>query len=212
MSEIHASSLTPRQQTLYAKARYALESGNLEYVLQACAELLRDAPGCLSVRQLQRLAQLRRHETAIRITAKMNGWICAVRHLVGLAGGDPARTFAAAEAILERDPASTFALRKLGESARAAGMLDIAIFAFQQLWACAPDEVAAPLLLASTFLAAGRSADALRIANQVLKRQPANPGAVKIARDASIAVTISRGNWAAALAERQTRDEPAQLS
>ena len=36
-----------------------LEKGNAEYVVTTCGEILNDHPGCLPVRQLQRVAQLR---------------------------------------------------------------------------------------------------------------------------------------------------------
>jgi tetratricopeptide (TPR) repeat protein len=200
MSEIHVSSLTPRQQTVYAKARYAFESGNLEYVFQACAELLHDAPACLSVRQLQRMAQLRRHETGNQLLARVRGSISTAGFLLRLDRSDAAEAFAAAERILDQNPTSAPGLRLLGKAASALGMLDTAIFAFEELCESDPRDRCASLLLASACLAAGRSAAALRVANRVLKEHPTDSGALKIAREASVAETMSRGNWAAALA------------
>src|SRR5436305_13964586 len=59
MPEVPVSALDPRHQKLVENARVALERGNLDYVLEVTAQVLKTAPGCLPVRRLQRVAQLR---------------------------------------------------------------------------------------------------------------------------------------------------------
>src|SRR6185295_18516986 len=59
MPEVTVASLDPRHQKLIENARVALERGNLDYVLEATSQVLKTTPGCLPVRKLQRVAQLR---------------------------------------------------------------------------------------------------------------------------------------------------------
>jgi hypothetical protein len=61
MPEVPVASLDPRQQKLIENARVALERGNLEYVLEVTSQVLKAQPGCLPVRKLQRVAQLRQN-------------------------------------------------------------------------------------------------------------------------------------------------------
>jgi uncharacterized protein HemY len=58
MPEIPVSALDPKQQRQVENARIALERGDLDYVLEVCAQILKKSPGCLPVRRLQRAAQL----------------------------------------------------------------------------------------------------------------------------------------------------------
>ena len=59
MPELPVASRDPRYQKLVENARIALDRGNLDYVLEVTAQILRVQPGCLPVRKLQRVAQLR---------------------------------------------------------------------------------------------------------------------------------------------------------
>jgi len=61
MPEVPVASLDPRHQKLIENARIALDRGNLDYVLEVTAQVLKAAPGCLPVRRLQRVAQLRQN-------------------------------------------------------------------------------------------------------------------------------------------------------
>src|SRR5262245_13653835 len=59
MPEVAVASLDPRHQKLIENSRVALDRGNLDYVLEVTALVLGKQPGCLPVRRLQRVAQLR---------------------------------------------------------------------------------------------------------------------------------------------------------
>jgi hypothetical protein len=59
MPEVSVASIDPRHQKLIENARVALDRGNLDYVLEVTAQVLKVQPGCLPVRRLQRVAQLR---------------------------------------------------------------------------------------------------------------------------------------------------------
>ena len=57
MPEIPVAQLDPRHQKLIENARIALDRGNLDYVLEVTAQVLKMQPGCLPVRKLQRVAR-----------------------------------------------------------------------------------------------------------------------------------------------------------
>ena len=73
MPEVAVTSLDPRQQKLIDNARIALDRGQLDYTLDACAQVLKSAPGCLPVRRLQRAAQLRDFRSKNKFMAKAFG-------------------------------------------------------------------------------------------------------------------------------------------
>ena len=73
MADVLVSALTLRQQKLVDNARIALELGNLEYVIEACLQILKAVPGCVAVRRLHRAAQLRLFEDKNKLVAKAMG-------------------------------------------------------------------------------------------------------------------------------------------
>src|SRR4051812_33484981 len=122
MPEIPVGSLDPRHQKLIENARVALDRGNLDYVLEVTAQVLKAQPGCLPVRKLQRVAQVRQHR------GKSGGFMG--RAISGLStapfmfgGGkkDPAKLLEAAEGFLAKDPMSIPALKMLAEAAGGPG-------------------------------------------------------------------------------------------
>jgi hypothetical protein len=198
MPEIPVSSIEVRLQKLAAQARIALEQGSLDYALATCGRILRTAPGCLEVRRLQRVAQLRRWRERNRFVAKLRGAAAEVRAL--LAGGarqDPARMFADAEAVLSTDPVSVPALKRLAAAALALDLPETAVFAGEAVRELRPDDRDNLLRLGEAWLAARRPEEALRLAEALLRTQPSDPEAQALMRQASIAQTVARGKWEA---------------
>jgi tetratricopeptide (TPR) repeat protein len=195
MPEVTVASLDPRHQKLIENARIALERGNLDYVLEVTAQVLKVQPGCLPVRRLQRVAQLRGHR------GKSGGFMG--RALTGLTnaplmfGGkkEPAKQLELAESMLAKDPTNVPALKLLAEAAGGLGLLETVAFALEAVREIEPTNRANLLALGEALLAAAKPADALKVADEILRDKPTDAEAQNLMRKASVAQTVAKHAW-----------------
>ncbi len=213
MPEIAVTSLDPRQQKLIDNARIALERGQLDYTLDACAQVLKAAPGCLPVRRLQRAAQLRDFKSKNKFMAKAMGGFSAAPLMFGGGKKEPAKVLEAAEGSLAKDPTSVPALKLLAEAAGGLGLLETVAFALDAVRELEPDNRVNLLALGEAWIAAGKPAEALKAADAVLRTKPNDADAQNLMRKASIAQTVTKGNWDAQGSFRdKLRDEAQAVS
>lgn len=195
MSEVALASLDPRLQKLIENTRVALERGNLDYAIEACTQILKAAPGCLVARKLQRAAQLRKFKTRSRLMAKALGSMTSAGFLLGNVRKDPVKAMAAAEKILAGDPTSIAGLRILAEAAAAQHMPETAAFAYEALREYEPDNIDNLMKLGEALFEAGKVADAIHVADAVLKANGTHAEALDLMRKASIAQATAAGHW-----------------
>lgn len=213
MPEVAVTSLDPRQQKLIDNARIALDRGQLDYTLDACAQVLKSAPGCLPVRRLQRAAQLRDFRSKNKFMAKAFGGFSGGGLMFGGGKKDPAKALESAEAMLVKDPTSVAALKLLAEAATGLGLLETAAFALDAVRELEPDNRANLLVLGEAWIAAGKPAEAVKTADALLKLKPADAEAQSLLRKASVAQTVTKGNWDAQGSFRdKLRDEAQSIS
>src|SRR5688572_33240017 len=185
MPEVSVASLDPRHQKLVENARVALERGNFDYVLEVTSQVLKAQPGCLPVRKLQRVAQLRQHRAkGGGFMGKALGWSTAP-FLFGGGKKDPAKQLENAEGMLAKDPTSVAALKMLAEAASGLGFPETAAFALDAVREIEPDNRANLLALGEAWLTAGKPAEALKIADDLLKDKPTDADAQNLMRKAS---------------------------
>ena len=214
MPEVAVASLDPRHQKLIENARVALERGNLDYVLEVTAQVLRMTPGCLPVRRLQRVAQLRQHRgRSGGFMGRALSGLSAAPYLFGGAKKDPTKQLETAETLLAKDPTSVPALKMLAEAAGTLGLPETVAFALDAVRELEPENRNNLLALGEAWLTAGKPADALRIADEILKVKPTDAEAQNLMRKASVAQTVTKHSW-----EQQTsfrdklRDEAQAVS
>lgn len=196
MPEVLVASLDPRHQKLVENARVALDRGNFDYVLEVTSQVLKLTPGCLPVRKLQRVAQLRQQggRSGGFLGRTLSGLSTAPFLLSG-ARKDPDKLLARAEAMLAKDPMNVAALKLLGEAAGALGLLETVAFALDSVREIEPDDRANLLALGEAWFAAGKPAEALKIADEILRTKPTDADAQVLMRKASIAQTVTEHNW-----------------
>jgi tetratricopeptide (TPR) repeat protein len=214
MAEVPVASLDPRHQKLIENARVALERGNLDYVLEVTAQVLKTAPGCLPVRRLQRVAQLRqaRGKTG-GFMSKVSSGITTAPFLFGGARKDPAKVLETAEMLLAKDPANVAALRMLADAAGGLNFPETVAFALDAIRELEPTNRANLLALAEAWLAAGKPAEALKIADEILRLKPTDAEAQNLMRKASVAQTVTKSNWDQQTSYRdKLRDESQAIS
>jgi tetratricopeptide (TPR) repeat protein len=196
MPEVLVASLDPRHQKLVENARVALERGNFDYVLEVTSQVLKLTPGCLPVRKLQRVAQLRQQggRSGGFLGRTLSGLSTAPFLLSGNRK-DPDKLLARAEAMLAKDPMNVAALKLLGEAAGALGLPETVAFALDSIREIEPGNRANLLALGEAWFAAGKPAEALKIADEILRIKPTDAEAQVLMRKASIAQTVTDHNW-----------------
>jgi tetratricopeptide (TPR) repeat protein len=198
MAETVVTGLELRLQKQVESARAAFERGRYDHAVEMCVAVLREQPSCLPVRKILRSAQLKAKPAAKvgtlgRLFSSISGApliLTGSRQLKD----QPLAAVAAADKLLAGDANNVAALGLLGRAATALGWLDTAIFAGEAARAADPDRADLHLALGQTLLAAGRLAEAVQAAQQALRLQP-SAAAQDLLRNASVAVTMAKGNW-----------------
>jgi tetratricopeptide (TPR) repeat protein len=214
MPEVPVASLDPRHQKLIENARVALDRGNFDYVLEVTAQVLKAAPGCLPVRRLQRVAQLRQQRgKGGGFMARFTSGLSAAPFMFGSAKKDPAKLLESAEALLARDPNNVAALKLLADAAAGLGLPETVAFALDAVREIQPENRANLLALGEAWLTAGKPDEALKIADDILRAKPTDAEAQNLMRRASVAQTVTRQNWANQATYRdKLRDETEAVS
>ena len=214
MPEVSVASLDPRHQKLIENARVALDRGNLDYVLEVTSQVLRTQPGCLPVRKLQRVAQLRQHRgKSGGFMGKALSGLSNAPFMFGSGKKDPAKQLENAEMLLAKDPTNVPALKMLAEAAGALGFPETVAFALEAVRELEPNNRANMLALAEAWLAAGKPTEALKIVDDILRDKPTDADAQNLMRRASVAQTVTKHNWDQQQSYRdKLRDEAQAIS
>ncbi|MBI5766191.1 MAG: tetratricopeptide repeat protein [Verrucomicrobia bacterium] len=213
MPEVPVASLDPRHQKLIDNARIALDRGQLDYVLEVTAQVLKVQPGCLPVRRLQRVAQLRSSKGKGGFMSRVSSGLSAAPFMFGGGKKDPAKQLETAETLLAKDPANVAALKMLAEAAQGLGFPETVAFALDAVRELEPENRANLLALGEAWLAAGKPADALKIADEILAAKPTDAEAQSLMRKASVAQTVTKVGWGAETSYRdKLRDEKQTVS
>ncbi|HRI81480.1 MAG TPA: hypothetical protein PLF88_03525 [Opitutaceae bacterium] len=195
MPDVPLAALDLRQQKLVENARKALEQGNADYVIAVCEPLLAEAPGCLPVRGLLRAAQLVRHRAKNPLVAKVGGVLSRAPFFLGGKSTGPEALRAQADKLLASDPTSVTALKLLAGAAAKLDWPETVVFARTAVRELAPADEANLIALGEALLNVGRPAEALAIADGILRRNAVDGPAQNLMRQAAIAQTVNRGNW-----------------
>lgn len=212
MPEVSVASLDPRHQKLIENARVALDRGNLDYVLEVTGQVLKVQPGCLPVRRLQRVAQLRQQR------GKSGGFmgklgLSGAPFMFGSGKKEPAKQLESAELALAKDPNNVAALRLLAEAASSLSLHETAAFAYEAIREIEPGNRANLLALGEALLTAGKPVEALKVADDLLRDKPTDADAQNLMRKSSVAQTVTKHNWEQKTSYRdKLRDEAQAVS
>lgn len=196
MPEVPVASLDPRYQKLIENARIALDRGNLDYVLEVTAQVLKVQPGCLPVRKLQRVAQLRANRgKGGGFMGKAMSGLSSAPFMFGGGKKDPAKQLETAEGLLAKDPTNVSALKMLAEAANGLSLPETAAFALDAVREIDPANRSNLLALGEAWLAAGKPTEALQVADEILRDKPTDADAQNLMRKASVAQTVTKHKW-----------------
>jgi tetratricopeptide (TPR) repeat protein len=129
--------------------------------------------------------------------AKALGGFSTAPFMFGGGKKDPAKLLESAEALLAKDPTSVAGLKLLAEAAGGLGLPETVAFALDAVRELEPDNRANLLALGEAWIAAGKPAEAVKTADAMLAQKPADAEAQALLRKASVAQTVTKGNWEA---------------
>lgn len=198
MTETPVASLEPRLQKLVESARNAFERGEIARTINICGEILAGAPACAPVRKLQRTAQwARKRGTGAQIFCTLfKIVVLPVSAIAALTlSRQPLRTLRTAEWLLAFDPRSVRAWRLLGDAALVLDWAETAVIAFDAIREISPQDQRCLVALGRAHLAAGRETEAVRLANDALRREPLDGSARELLKEASVAQGVREGRW-----------------
>jgi tetratricopeptide (TPR) repeat protein len=193
MAEIPVSALDARAQKMIENARVALQRGNFDYAVEVTGQVLKQTPGCLAVRKLQRSAQLKAAEGKNKLFTKAFGSVTQAGFL--LRRKDPAKQMENAERMIAADPHNPAGLKMLAAAAVALELPETVAFAWECLRELQPQNCDTLLGLGEAYIASGRAQEALAVADGVLKMKPQDGDALALMRKASVAQTMDKGKW-----------------
>lgn len=194
MPDTPLTALDPRQQKLLANAQRALEKNNLDYVQAVCGEILRDQPGCLSVRRLHYTAQLKATPSSGWM-GKALGGLASLPFSLGGKGKSHQEALARVEKMLASDPRNVAALKLLAAAAQGFDWPETVAFAYESIRGIEPRNRENLLALGEAWLAAGKPEEALQVADGLLRQNSVDGDAQSLMRKASIARTTTQGQW-----------------
>ncbi|MSU22841.1 MAG: hypothetical protein EXS32_03355 [Opitutus sp.] len=213
MPDVPVTSLDPRHQKQLENARVALDRGNFDYVAEVTAQVLKAVPGCLPVRKLQRVAQLRAAKGKGGFMAKTMSGFSAAPFMFGGGNKEPAKMMETAETLLGKDPTSVPALKMLAEAAGGLGFPETVAFALDAIREIEPDNRPNLLALGEAWLAAAKPAEALKVVDEILRTKLNDADAQNLMRRASVAQTVTQNKWDAKSNYREKlRDEEQAVS
>jgi len=195
MPDVALTSLDVRLQKQVESAQSASQQGDADRAAEIYATILKEQPGCVAVRKLERTVLLK------ATVAKPGGLARMVRVVSSspfLFNGnlrlkdEPRLALASAEQVLRRDPENVAALSLLSQAALALGWPETAVFAAETARGLEPDRPDLALALGHALMAAGRTAEAVAAAKAALRLQADHAGALALQRDAAVADTLAR--------------------
>lgn len=198
MPEVTVQQLDSRMQKLVENARISMERGNFEYAIEMAQSILGREPGCLAVRKLLRAAQVQHMKSRNRFFAKAFGGVAGASAVMSGSSAlkkEPMKALDAAEKALASDPTNISAQKLLAHAASALGLRETAVFAWETARDLQPESREHMLSLGDAYVAAGRHGDAVKIADELLRRNPVDSEAQGLLKHASVAHSIDRGNW-----------------
>ncbi|MBS0663993.1 MAG: hypothetical protein JSR48_12075 [Verrucomicrobia bacterium] len=194
MPGIELESLSARQQQLVAKAEAALAAAQHDYVLEVTGDVLREVPACVKARRLQHAAR-RALWGSRRSFGRAGRARLALLRLMLRPPATPIERLRACERMIALDPTFPTPFRLFAEAAIEQGWPENAVFAREVLRALRPADRDNAVALGEALIGAGRPAEALAIAEEVLRTAPADGLALELLRHASIAKTMAE-DWA----------------
>lgn len=197
MAEQTFENISKNARDLFQKAQSALERNNLDYAIEMYMQCLNLEPNFLRARQYLRAAQRKRHEATSAFkrvfTAATTAPLLTKAKIAS--SKNPVEAMALAEEVLAQDPQHAQALILLAEAAEAAGLPETAVQTLEYYSRIYPNDTRGMHILARTYNAMEKYADARDIYERLLQVNPNDFTAQKGLKDATARAAMQTGGW-----------------
>ena len=200
MPKVLLKDIDPRLQKQFQAAEQAAKT-NPQYAGELAQGLLQRHPECVDFRRLLRRTQRTIQGSQSSGLTRLFGGLTSVASLVGsskLAETDPRKALDTAETMLAKRVTDAAANRLLAAAAENLGLYDTVAFAYEELCAIEPKNVANFISHANALLKDGDPDACLVVVDKALKSFPGNGDLGELGRRASVAKTMDKGKWASA--------------
>lgn len=191
MSEqIQDTQLSETQQTLWKKAKAAIDMKNYGYAVSLLKPLVKENPEFLEGRKILRMS-----EVQLSGGKKKKGGLFGGMKKGGISKKDPKAALADLEDALESDPYNETYNEQMYHVGMRMNNPDLAAFALETVRASKPDKTKLLHLLAEHYLARDLPDKAIEVFRDILKIDPADGVAVKGEKDSSARASMKKQNW-----------------
>jgi len=178
-------------------AEQAIGKGKASYASDVCAGILEKAPECLDVRRVLRRAQLKMAGKSTGGSKMLQGVTNApfMAKAAKQIKTDPMAVINSAEKMIKVNAHNIQAHKLLAEAAAAADMLETAAFGYDTIRKIDGKDIENLLALGETYLKLEKTDEAVKACDHILSFSPGHGGATELVRRASVAKSMSKGNW-----------------
>jgi len=194
MQEVPLNSLEFRLQKQIENAQVALQRGNFDYVVEITTQVLRQEPGCVPVRRLQRVALVKRAAAHNNFMSKAKGTMTMAGFMFS-SKKDPIKALESADKLLHADPNNIAALKAFAEATKALGLMETSAFGWEAIRDLQPKDHDTMIALCEAFIEAKMYKEAVGVAEDLLKLRPNDGDALALMRKTSVAQTMDKGKW-----------------
>lgn len=207
--EVQLGELPPAIQGYWKKAQDSIQIDNYKYAITLLQAILKEAPGFLDARKAIRIAEDKmtggpKKKRGLFGTNVGTGTASVSKKYLSMADKDGNAALQAIEKELEKEPYNASFNDALHDVAAKLGMVQTAIFALETVRKVAPEEGKLMHKLAEFYVGQERSLEAAAVYEDIVKANPADIDAVKLAKDSTArASMLSNRNQAGELELKQ---------
>ncbi len=200
MAEKSLNSLNRDLRVLYTRGNDALARDNFDYAIDLFCQVLAKEPAVYEVRNVLRVAQLKRAGKGTGFFKKMLGAAGSSGHIAKAQIAlhtNPAEAMQAAEQILNQDPTSSAAHNIIVEACRILEMPRTAVTSLEVLHAHSPRDRGIAMQFANALADVGESPRAEAILSEILSANPHDNEVAQTLKNLSARKTLDEGGYEA---------------
>ena len=197
LEELSLQDLDPRILKQVENGKRALAQNNANYTIDLCMGILQRFPGCIEVRKLLHSAQKKASPGASGMTRFVKNLTSVPfkPKTAALLKKDPAEALDEVEKAISANPQNAANYKALYDVAAHAELWQTATFAAEEFRRIQPKNVDNLLDLANGYAKVGRSEEAIRTCDEILRIDPSRSDAQDLIKQTAVENTVHSGKW-----------------
>lgn len=182
---------------LYAKAKQALASGNLDYAIEMLITCCKLDPASVPMRQELRKTEKSKYKDNKkgRPFAFLYTWRSSSKMEVFAKTRKPLKAIEAAEEVLRHNPWHLRSLLVMAQAFKDVGLSDLAVWSLDQARQIQPNDPNVNRTMAKLFEERGQFVQAIKLWKLVAEKLPKDKEAAKKANELAASATIAKGKY-----------------